>query len=75
MPPMATEKSESGGQVSEKLCDYYDEKSKGGYISLVITEHCYISPEGKASKSQLSISNDNTIDGLARLVESIHKTY
>lgn len=45
----------------------------GGTIALIITEHSYISPEGKASKGQLSISNDDILGGLSRLVERIHK--
>ena len=32
MPPMATEKSEGQGKVSDALCEYYNEKTKGGYF-------------------------------------------
>ena len=71
MPPMATEHSEDG-EVTQGLLDYYDEKTKGGYIGLVITEHAYISQDGKASKGQLSISRDSDIEGLRKLVEIIH---
>lgn len=28
MPPMASEKADAGGIVSQALCDYYDEKRK-----------------------------------------------
>ncbi len=73
LPPMATAKSTSDGMVSESLCQYYDEKSKGGYIGLIITEHSYISPEGKASNGQLSIASDKSIDGLRKLTDIIHK--
>lgn len=73
MPPMATAKSEDSGMVTEELCKYYDEKSKGGYLGLIIAEHSYISPEGKASKGQLSISTDSTIDGLWKLTDVIHR--
>ena len=72
MPPMATETSESGGLVSKSLLQYYDEKSIGGYIGLIITEHGFILPEGKASKGQLSVASDDTIDGLKQLVDVIH---
>ena len=37
MPPMATSKSNQDGTVSQDLCDYYDEKSVGGHIGLIIT--------------------------------------
>lgn len=59
MPPMATAKSLSDGRVTPQLCQYYDEKSKGGYIGLVIAEHSYVSQAGKASQGQLSIASDS----------------
>lgn len=72
MPPMATAQSGMDGQVTEQLCNYYDEKSRGGYIGLIITEHSFISPEGRASKGQLSIANDGDVAGLSRLTGTIH---
>ena len=73
MPPMATAKAELDGTVSQALLDYYEEKSRGGYISLIIIEHSYISPEGKASENQLSVSDDAMIPGLRKLAEVIHR--
>ena len=73
MPPMATAKSEGDGKVSSGIIDYYDEKSKGGHIGLIIIEHSYISPEGKASANQLSIADDSVIENLKKLSEVIHK--
>lgn len=73
MPPMATAKAEQDGSVSPGLVDYYAEKSRGGYISLVIIEHSYISPEGKASENQLSVAGDAMVPGLRKLAEAIHR--
>ncbi len=73
MPPMATSKSNEDGKATKDLLDYYDEKSKGGYLSLVIVEHSFISPEGKASAGQLSISDDFLIKDLSKLADIIHK--
>ena len=42
MPPMATAKATDDGQVTKQICDYYHEKSFGGYIGLIITEHSYV---------------------------------
>lgn len=72
MPPMATSKSSPDGTVTDALCAYYAEKSRGGYIGLVITEHCYVSPDGKAHAGQLSAADDRVVPGLARLVDTIH---
>lgn len=73
MPPMATAKAEDSGKVSKSLCDYYAEKSKGGYIGLIIIEHSYINQEGKASKGQVSLANDCDMEGLKTLVSIIHQ--
>ena len=73
MPPMATAKSDPDGRVTPEIIGYYDEKTAGGYIGLVITEHCFVCPEGKAAKGQMSMSRDSDVDGLAKVVDTIHK--
>jgi 2,4-dienoyl-CoA reductase-like NADH-dependent reductase (Old Yellow Enzyme family) len=73
MPPMATAKAADDGKISSEILDYYDEKSNGGYISLVIIEHSYISEEGKASLKQMSVADDSCIEGLKELANIIHK--
>jgi len=71
MPPMATAKTKDG-TVNQAILDYYDEKSKGGYFSLIIIEHSYISQQGKAHNGQLSVADDNTLEGLKNLANVIH---
>lgn len=73
MPPMATAKAEPDGKVSQEILNYYKEKSEGGYIPLIIIEHSFITLQGKASKSQLSVSDDSTIEGLRKLANVIHE--
>ena len=72
MPPMATAKSDPDGRAAQQLLDYYDKKSKGGHIGLIIIEHCYVNPAGKASAGQLSASRREDLPGLRRLAEVIH---
>jgi 2,4-dienoyl-CoA reductase-like NADH-dependent reductase (Old Yellow Enzyme family) len=72
MPPMATAKALPDGHVSPEMLAYYREKSSGGYIGLVIIEHSYISPEGKAHERQLSVADDSAIPGLKELAGIIH---
>lgn len=72
MPPMATSKA-ANGDVTKELIDYYDEKSKGGYIGLIITEHHYVSKDGMASEGQVSISRDEDVAGLKKIADVIHK--
>lgn len=66
MPPMATAKASPAGKVTNELCEYYEEKSKGGYFGLIITEHSFISRQGKAHKGQVSISMDSDIKELEK---------
>lgn len=73
MPPMAISKADEYGKATSETLKYYDEKSTGGYIGLIIAEHSYVSPEGKASKGQLSISDDSDIQGLQKIASIVHK--
>jgi len=73
MPPMATAKANPDGKVNQSILDYYAEKSEGGYLSLIIIEHSFIQPDGKASDLQLSVSDDSVVEGLTKLAEVIHR--
>ncbi|MBU3112217.1 NADH:flavin oxidoreductase [Clostridium lacusfryxellense] len=73
MPPMATSKSGEDGKVSKDILDYYNEKSQGGFISLIIIEHSFITVDGKASDRQLSVAEDNVVEKLKELADVIHK--
>ncbi len=73
MPPMATRKAESDGRINQSVLDYYDEKSAGGTIGLVITEHQYISIQGKASANQISVEDDSAVENLKKLAGIIHQ--
>jgi len=73
MPPMATSKSEEDGKISKEILDYYDEKSQGGYISLIIIEHSFITQKGKASARQMSVADDSKLEELKKLASIIHK--
>jgi 2,4-dienoyl-CoA reductase-like NADH-dependent reductase (Old Yellow Enzyme family) len=72
MPPMATVKALADGHVTPEILAYYKEKSAGGHIGLVIIEHSYVSPEGRAHERQLSVADDSAIDGLKELAMVIH---
>ncbi len=72
MPPMASGKAEPNGDVGERLVAYYEKKSVGGHIGLIITEHCFVRPEGQVHRKQISIAKDEDIAGHKRLVEAVH---
>ena len=72
MPPMASGKPNPDGTVSDSLVEYYKEKSQGGYLGLVITEHAFVCQQGKAHGGQLSIAREEDIPGLRRLADVLH---
>jgi len=65
MPPMANGLADEAGQVTSPLIDHYIRRAPG--VGLVIVEHSYFTPEGKASPNQLGIQNDSMITGLTKL--------
>lgn len=69
MPPMASSRAQDSGLVSEAILDYYRPYAVSGKLGLIITEHSYVSPEGKASLNQMSIASDDCIPGLKTLTE------
>lgn len=71
MPPMATSQADHG-EVTPSLLNYYSEKTAGGYIGLVITEHSYIRQDGISDPGQVSVSRDADVEGLKKLADAIH---
>jgi len=72
MPPMATAKADLDGTVNQALLDYYAEKSRGGYLGLIIIEHCFVALQGKAGEGQLSAADDAGVEMLGQLARTIH---
>ena len=73
MPPIATYRCDDNGHVTDEVCEYYAARAANPNISLIITEHSYITLQGKAKKKQTSIADDECIPGLSRLVDAIHR--
>lgn len=71
MPAMEVGKGDDGF-VTDRILDYYDRRTRGGALGLVITEHAYVTREGIAAKGQIGADSDDKIPGLARIAEVIH---
>jgi len=71
MPPMATNKATSNGRVTESLIKHYTGRAKG--VGLIIVEHSYVTPSGKAGPNQLGIHDDKLISGLSKLIKAVHR--
>lgn len=72
MPPMATALATPEGRVTQEILDYYGQRAKSGDIGLIITEHAYITKQGRARTTQMSISSDDDVPGLKQLTDVIH---
>ncbi len=84
MPPMALDIAGANGEVTEQLLTHYLEaarayplspeyqpKTRAG-LGLVLVEHAYVSPEGRAHPRQLGICDDLHVSGLRALVKQLH---
>lgn len=72
-PPMATESS-ADGLPTAKTIEHYRRIAENPYVGLIITEHSYISLQGKASPHQTSFASDEVIDRQKILTERVHQT-
>ena len=73
MPPLGTYKCTDDGKVTEELLAYYAARAKNPHVSMIITEHSYIAMQGKAKPRQLSVAEDEDLEGLKKLVAVIHE--
>ena len=72
LPPLASEKATEKGDVTDELIEHYVKYAKAE-VGLIIVEHSYISPEGQASKKQLSVARNSKVEGLKKLADAIHE--
>ncbi|MGI6756030.1 MAG: NADH:flavin oxidoreductase [Atopobiaceae bacterium] len=72
MAPMASAKADAVGTITHDLLDHYTQRAQGQNLGLVITEHHFVAPEGKATNNQASIASDADISGLAREAAALH---
>ncbi|WP_040210977.1 FAD-dependent oxidoreductase [Clostridium polynesiense] len=71
MAPMENGLAEVGGEVSQRLIDFFAERARNE-VSIIITGSIGISPEGRGLPTQLSIYDDKFVPGLKRLTDAIH---
>jgi NADPH2 dehydrogenase len=71
MPPMANRLATDAGEVIPKLNSHYEQRARED-VGMVVVEHSYIHPAGKAGPMQLSVDRDELIDGLSTIAASIN---
>lgn len=72
MPPMANNKADERGYVTDVLVEHYARYAAGGPGTIVV-EHSYVTLTGRVDAHQLGIWSDDHIAGLARLADAIHE--
>lgn len=71
LPPMASALATAEGAVTEKHKEHYLARARAG-VGLIILEHAFIDPLGRASFNQLGLDGDDKLPGLTDLVTSLH---
>ena len=72
MAPLKTGYGSGTGESTRRHEEFYARRAQGG-VGLIILEPMYVHPSGKELPTQLGIHTDEMIDGLARLVDYIHR--
>ncbi|MDI6710059.1 MAG: NADH:flavin oxidoreductase [Thermoanaerobacterales bacterium] len=72
MPPMANNLCAENGAVNDILIAHYQRRAEAE-VALLIVEHSYVLPSGRAGRKQLGIHDDALVAGLRRLVDEVHR--
>jgi len=70
MPSMGSNLADSDGRVTRKMVEYYRARAQGR-PGLMVVEAASVHPTGRVIKNHLMIHDDESLDGLGRLVEVI----
>jgi len=72
MAPMCMYESDKNGLVNDFHVIHYATRAIGG-VGLIIQEATAIDPDGRISVNDLGIWNDDHIDGLKMIVDTVHR--
>ncbi|MFH1605644.1 MAG: hypothetical protein ABIH03_17260, partial [Pseudomonadota bacterium] len=70
MGPMGTNYSTTDGLSTQRDCEYYAERARGG-VAMIMTEAMIVTESARSHHNSLCCYHDRFIPGLARLVEGI----
>lgn len=66
MPPMATNRAEEDGGVTDFIIDHYRQRAEAG-VGTIIVEHTYVRRDGRVNDLQMGAHEPGLDDGLAEL--------
>ena len=70
MAPMGTNYSTTDGFSTQRDCEYYAERARGG-VAMIMTEAMIVTESARSHHNSLCCYHDRFIPGLAKLVEGI----
>jgi len=70
MAPMGTNYSTTDGLSTQRDCEYYAERARGG-VAMIMTEAMIVTEAARSHHNSLCCYHDRFIPGLARLVQDI----
>ncbi|MBW2019973.1 MAG: FAD-dependent oxidoreductase [Deltaproteobacteria bacterium] len=70
MSPVGTNFASARGEVTQRLVDHYETRARGG-AGMIIVEGTWVHPTGQAFIGQLGAYDDNLVQGLKTLAETI----
>jgi len=70
MPPMWSGQAAADGSVTDAIVEYHRCRAAAG-CGLVIVEHSFVHPRGRASTTQIGAHHDRMLPGLSRLAAAI----
>lgn len=72
VPAMVTHFGETDGCVSDSLCDYLEERARGGF-GIVVTENLGVHSSGRIIPRMIMVDDDRYVPGLARVAKAIKR--
>jgi 2,4-dienoyl-CoA reductase-like NADH-dependent reductase (Old Yellow Enzyme family) len=70
MPPMWSGQATADGRVTDAIVEYHRCRAAAG-CGLVIVEHSFVHPRGRASATQIGVHEDGMLPGLTRVAAAI----
>lgn len=70
MPPMATNRANESGEVTDFIVDHYRQRAEAG-VGTIIVEHTYVRRDGRVNDLQMGAHEPGVLDGLTELAAAI----
>jgi len=70
LPPMANNLATEAGAVTGEMLGHYTERAQSG-VGMVVVEHSFVLPSGRAHPKQPAIDRDELLPGLRQLAQTI----